>query len=203
MKSVRPLGRPVLRGGLAVPVLALALAACGSSGGQPPASAPSSSGSGAGPAAGATFHGTIYVSGQVNNEPTTWHMTKAFTDRDPTVANCAAAARAGMADGVFRVPSPPAPLPQDNIEVTGFRGPGTYPPQVMKHDKSDSILLGRNLGTQGGTYVITTSARGAAQGKEVLFVNKDGSGQLVYSEAHLNGKAASPAVAGLISWSCT
>jgi hypothetical protein len=40
-------------------------------------------------------------------------------------------------------------------------------------------------------------------GKEVLFLNSNGSGQLVYSEAHLDGKASSPAVAGLISWSCT
>ena len=73
----------------------------------------------------------------------------------------------------------------------------------MKHDKSDSIFLGKNAGMQGGTYLITTSARGAAQGKEVLFLNKDASGQLVYSQAHLDGKAGSPAVAGLISWSCS
>ncbi len=68
---------------------------------------------------------------------------------------------------------------------------------------SDTILLGQNAGMQGGTYIITTSAHAAAQGKEVLFLNKDGSGQLVYSQAHLDGNASSPAVAGLISWSCT
>jgi len=181
---------------------ALTLAACGSSGGQPPA-APSSGGA-TGPGTGATFHGTIYISGQVDNKPTTWHVTKTFTERMPAVRNCAAVAASGMADGTFRVPSPAAPLPEASIEVAGFRGPGTYPPQVMKHDKSDSIFLGQGSGTmKSGTYVITTSAHGAAQGEEVLFLNKDGSGQLVYSEAHLDGRAASPAVAGLISWSCT
>lgn len=211
IKPDRPsLARRVLRGGiaapplalsLAVPLLALGLAACASSGGQPAAT--SSSHTVTGPADGATFHGTIYVSGQVNNKPTPWHLTKTFTERIPTARNCAAVAASGMATGVFRVPSPAAPLPQANIEVTGFRGPGTYPPQVMKHDKSDSIFLGQSAGMQSGTYVITTDSRGAAAGKEVLFLNKDGSGQLVYSEAHLNGKAGSPAVAGLISWSCS
>ena len=202
IKPDRPsLARAARRGGLAVPLLALALAACGSSGGSPAMS--ESSGSVSGPGDGAMFHGTIYVSGQVHNKPTTWHVTKTFTERVPGVQNCAAAARSGMATGIFRVPSPTAPLPEANIEVTGFRGPGTYPPQVMKHDKSDTILLGQNAGMQSGTYIITTSAHGAAQGKEVLFLNKDGSGQLVYSQAHLDGKASSPAVAGLISWSCT
>ena len=186
---------------LAVPVLGLAAVAC-SSAASPPA-ATSTSTPVSGPVAGATFHGTIYVSGQVNNKPTRWHVTKTFTDRMPTVRNCAEAAKSGMAAGIFRVPSPQAPLPQDNIEVAGFRGPGTYTPQVMKRDKSDSIFLGQDLGTQGGTYVITKSAHGITPGKEVLFLSPNGSGQLVYSEAHLDGKAASPAVAGLISWSCT
>jgi len=40
-------------------------------------------------------------------------------------------------------------------------------------------------------------------GKEVLFLRKDGSGQLDYTGAHLNGRAADPAVSGLILWSCT
>jgi hypothetical protein len=195
--------RPSLVRGLrrAVPALALALAACGSAGGQPPA--PRSPAPVVGPFAGVTFHGTFYVSGQVHNKPTSWHVTRTFTDTVRTVRSCAEAARSGMAAGIFRVPSPRAPLPQADIEVTGFRGPGTYPPQVMKHDKSDSIFLGQNAGMQSGTYLITTSAHGAAQGREVLFLNKDGSGQLVYSQAHLDGKAASPAVAGLISWSCS
>lgn len=195
------LARLPRRGRMAVPVVALALAACGSSAGQPPKAA--SSQSVTGPGDGAIFHGLIYVSGLVHNKPTTWHVTKTFTERVPDVPNCAAAAESGMAAGIFRVPSPASPLPEANIEVAGFRGPGTYPPQVMKHDKSDTILLGESAGMQSGTYIITTSAHGAAQGKEVLFVKKDGSGQLDYSEAHLNGRASSPAVAGIISWSCT
>jgi hypothetical protein len=200
IKPDRPsLARAARRGGLAVPLLALALAACGSSGGSPAMS----ESSGSVPGDGAMFHGTIYVSGQVHNKPTTWHVTKTFTERVPGVQNCAAAARSGMATGIFRVPSPAAPLPEADIEVTGFRGPGTYPPQVMKHDKSDTIQLGQNAGTQSGTYIITTSAHGAAQGQEALVLYKNGSGQLVYSQAHLDGKASSPAVAGLISWSCT
>jgi hypothetical protein len=201
-KPRRPsLSRDFPRAVLAASALALVLAACGSAGAQPPPA--DSSAPVIGPVAGVTFHGTLYISGQVDNKPTTWHVTKTFTDRVPAVRTCADAAQSGMAAGIFRVPSPQAPLPEARIEVTGFRGPGTYPPQVMKHDKSDSILLGQNSGLQRGTYLITTSAHGTAQGKEVLFLNKDGSGQLVYSQAHLDGKAASPAVAGLISWSCS
>jgi len=196
------------RGGMAVPVLALALAACapGSAGGRPAADAAGSASVGsaaAGSSHGATFHGTFYVRAQEHNKPTAWHVTRTFTQRVRSVPNCAAAARSGMSAGAFRVPSPSAPQPRARIQVTRFRGPGTYPPQVMKHDKSDTIFLGHAAGIRSGAYVITTSAPGAAQGEEVLFLNTDGSGQLVYSGAHLNGQAGSPAVAGLISWSCT
>jgi hypothetical protein len=207
IKPDRPsLARAARRGRLAVPVVALALAAgtlaaCGSaaSGGTGGASPPPSPL----PGDGATFHGTIYVSGQVHNKPTTWHLTKTFTERVPTVQNCTEAAKSGMAAGIFRVPSPTPPLPEANIEITGFRGPGTYPPPALKHDKADTIVLGQNGGMQSGTYIINKAAHGVAQGKEVLFLNKDGSGELVYSQAHLDGRAASPALAGLISWSCT
>jgi hypothetical protein len=194
--------RHALRGGLALSALALAAAAC-SSGGSPTAGSVSA-GAGAAPLDGATFHGTIYVSGQMHNRPTTWHETKTFTYADAKVANCAAAAKTGdLAGGVFEVPTPQAPLPEDNIVITGFHGPGTYPPNVLKHDKGDTIFLTEASGTKPGKYVITTSAHGVTAGKEVLFLNADGSGQLVYSEAHLDGKPSSPAVAGLISWSCT
>jgi hypothetical protein len=205
MKSEIPsLVRHALRGGLAISAVALAAAACSSSGGAPTAGSVST-GAGSGPVLGATFHGTIYVSGQVHNKPTTWHETKTFTYRDASVRNCAAAAKSGDTtdDGVFEVPTPQAPLPQDNIEITGFHGPGTYPPNVLKRDKGDTIFLTQASGTKPGKYVITTSAHGVTAGKEVLFLNSNGSGQLVYSEAHLDGKASSPAVAGLISWSCT
>lgn len=195
------LARSVARAGLAISVLALGIAAC-SSAGSPP-SGGSTSGTASGPMDGATIHGTIYISGQVDNKPTTWNETKAFTETVRTVRNCAALAKSGMAGGIFQVPSPQAPLPQADIEVTDFRGPGTYPPQVMKRDKSDSIMVAQDSGTESGRYVITASAHGVTPGKEVLFLNSNGSGQLVYSEAHLNGKATGPAVAGLISWSCT
>ena len=199
-----PLARAARRSRLAVPGLALAFAAaalsgCGSAAPTTSASPPPSTG----PGAGATFHGTMYVSSQVHNKPTTWHMTKTFTERVPTVQNCTEAAKSGMATGVFQVPSPAAPLPEANIAIHGFRGPGTYPPQALKHDKSDTISLGQTAGVQSGTYIINKAAHGVTPGKEVLFLNKDGSGELVYSQAHLNGKAASPALAGLISWSCT
>lgn len=200
MRHRPSLARSVARAGLAVSALALGVAAC-SSAASPPSGAPTSATDG--PLDGATIHGTIYISGQVHNKPTTWHETKAFTETVRTVQNCAALAKSGMTDGIFQVPSPQAPLPQADIEVANFRGPGTYPPQVMKRDKSDSIMVGRNSGTQSGRYVITASAHGVTPGKEVLFLNPNGSGQLVYSEAHLNGKATGPAVAGLISWSCT
>jgi hypothetical protein len=40
-------------------------------------------------------------------------------------------------------------------------------------------------------------------GKEALLLYGNGSGQLVYSQAHLDGKVGGPTVAGLITWSCT
>jgi hypothetical protein len=194
--------RPSLaRGCLAIAALTLGVAACGS-GGSPPARGglPSTID---GPMDSVTLHGEIYISGQVNNKPTTWHETKTFSEAIPGVSTCADFAKSGVSDGIFRVPSPDAPLPVADIEVKGFRGPGTYPPAVMKRDKSDSIVLQGASGTQSGRYVITDTAPGITPGKEVLFLNRAGSGQLVYSAAHLNGKAAEPAVAGLISWTCT
>src|SRR5262245_15184908 len=101
----------------AVATLAAALAACG------PADQPapgSGSATVTGHDAGVTFHGTIYVSGLVRNKPTTWHVTRTFTDRVAAVRSCADAATTGMAAGTFRVPSPRAPLPEARIEVTGF-----------------------------------------------------------------------------------
>jgi hypothetical protein len=204
IKSHQPSpGRSALRVGVAISALGLGLAAC-SSGGAPAPHSTVTEGPLTGHATGATIHGTIYISSQVSaKHPTTWHETKAFTETIKTVRNCAAFAKSGMAGGIFQVPSPQAPLPQDNIEVAGFRGPGTYPPQVLKHDKSDSIMVDESSGTTSGRYLITASAHGVTPGKEVLFVNPNGSGQLVYSEAHLDGKAGGPAIAGLISWSCT
>jgi hypothetical protein len=176
---------------LAVPALALALTACAGSGAKSPDAASSSP---AGPMLGATFKGTIYVS-----TPTS-HLTRAFTDRVTDVRNCADAAKTGW-DGTFRVPSPQAPLPQAEIEISGFHGPGTYTPTMLQHDKADMILLTSKSGTS--EYDITTAVARRTPGKEVLFLSKNGSGQLVYSGAHLNGDAGGPEVAGLIQWNCT
>ncbi|HXW46826.1 MAG TPA: hypothetical protein VEL03_18695 [Streptosporangiaceae bacterium] len=191
--------RGALRVGMALLGLALAVTGCSSAGGKT---------AGSGPADQAvvgmtdTFHGTIYVSSQVNGQPSSWHVIKTFVDRMADIGNCATLAKKGdLADGDFLVPSGQAPEPTDSIVVTDFRGPGTYPPATLKNDKSDSIYVTEKAGQL--RYDITTSAKGATPGKEVLFLDADGSGEVVYSEAHLDGAAKEPAVAGLISWSCT
>lgn len=193
--------RNALRAGLALLGLALAVTACSSSGSTRPDSGPSAQPV-VGTADGATFHGTVYVSSQANGQPSSWHIIKTFVDRVADVANCATVARKGdLPDGDFQVPSAQAPDPTDSIIVTGFRGPGTYPPATMKRDKSDTIFVTGKTGEQ--EYDITTSAKGATPGKEVLFLDANGAGEIVYSEAHLDGSPKKPAVAGLISWSCT
>lgn len=186
------MSNPTRGAALAVTALALSLAACGS--GSPPHQARAAS---SGRMLGATFSGTIYVSSQSSR------VTKAFTEHVANVANCAAAAAKGDVGSAFRIPSPSLPDPQANIEVTGFHGPGTYPPAALAKDDADMILLPGKSGTS--KYVITPAlARHTrrTRGKEVLFLSKDGSGQLDYSQAHLNGQASKPAVAGLIQWSC-
>jgi hypothetical protein len=195
--------RRLLGGAVAISAVALAMAACGGSSGNHAGSGslPASEGSEQGAVyKGATYKGTIYVSSQIFDTPHSWHITKTFTEQVKNVADCAAAAK-GDASGVFSVPSPTAPLPEDRIQVKGFHGPGTYPPSALKHDKLDAILVPGKSGLK--RYDITVSGHRLKPGKEALFLNPNGSGQLVYSEAHLNGKAASPAVAGLISWTCS
>jgi len=192
--------RQALGAGVAVLGLTLAAAACSSSGGNKPAAGPSAQPV-AGTLDGATFHGTIYVSSQVNGQPSSWHVIKTFVDRIADVRDCAAIAQHGdLPNGHFLVPSPQAPDPTDSIIVTSFHGPGTYPPAQLKTDKSDSIFVPGKTGVQ--QYVITTSAKSATPGKEVLFLDANGSGEIVYSQAHLDGDAKKAAVAGLISWSC-
>jgi hypothetical protein len=175
---------------VAAAALALPVAACGG----PSAHRATSSATPHGSMLGATFTGTIYVS------TATSHVTKAFTQRVAGVASCAAAAMNGDANGTFRVPSPAAPGPEASIEVARFHGPGTYTPAMLRRDRADSIVLTGKAGTS--QYVITSAAASNA-GKEMLFLRKDGSGQLDYTGAHLNGRAAGPAVAGMILWSCT
>jgi hypothetical protein len=186
------------RSGIALSALALAVTACGSSGGgnQPAGSSTGSVNSDQ--ARATTYRGEIYVSSQNDTGPAAWHVTKTFTDHVKGSASCADAAKGG---GVFQVPSGKAPVPEDDILIARFHGPGTYPPDVLKRDKLDTILMPGKSGI--AQYDITTSAHGLKPGKEVLFLNKNGSGELVYSEAHLDGKASSPAVAGLISWTCS
>jgi hypothetical protein len=175
--------------GLAASALVLSLAACSSGGSAPPAASSPS-----GKMLGATFSGTIYVSTE------TTQVTKAFVYHVANVANCAAAAAKGDVGSAFKVPSPSLPEPEANVEVTGFHGPGTYPPAVLAKDAADTILLPGKSGTS--QYVLTSSLASHSRGKEVLFLAKNGSGQLVYSDAHLNGNASNPAIAGLIQWSC-
>jgi hypothetical protein len=198
----------VARGGLPLAAAALALAAC-SSNASPPSG---TGGAGAasspvnvalGPYAGITFHGSIYVSSQNSHGPKAWRITKPFVQKVPGIRNCADAAKTGDGpqSGVFRVPTGTSPVPEDNIEVTGLRGPGTYPPPVMQRDKSDFIVVPAKSGNQ--RYFISSSVKGLTVGKEVMFLQPNASGQLVYSEAHLGGKKNGAAVAGLISWSCS
>jgi hypothetical protein len=198
--ALSELTRYIWRGGIALSALALTVTACGSSGGG---SHPTGSGTGsasAGQAMGLSYKGTIYVSSQNDPGATAWHVIREFTEPLKGVRTCADAAK-GSGSGVFQVPSGKAPIPEDDILIDSFHGPGTYPPDVLKRDKLDTILVPGKAGLD--QYDITTSAHGRKSGREVLFLNGNGSGELVYSNAHLDGKASSPAVAGLISWTCT
>ncbi len=186
------------RTAIGLSALALAVSACGSLGGG---NHPTGSGYGSVTADqihGTTYKGKIYVSSQDDTGPTAWHVTRAFTEQVKGARTCADAARRGS--GFFQVPSGRAPMPQDDILIARFHGPGTYPPDVLKRDKLDTILLTSKGGLS--QYDITTSAHGLKPGQEVLFLNSNGSGELVYSGAHLDGRASSPAVGGMISWTC-
>jgi hypothetical protein len=190
--------RPAGTAGVALCALAL-VTACSSGGGSHPTGSGSGTASASG-ALGAVYKGTIYVSSQIATGRSAWHIAKNFTEKLANVRDCADAAKADGAD-VFQVPSGKSPSPEDDILVQGFHGPGTYTPAVMKHDKLDTIMIPGKTGLK--QYDIATSTHGLTAGKEVLFLNKDGSGQLAYSEAHLDGKAGEPAVAGLITWTCS
>jgi hypothetical protein len=190
----------VWRGAVALSALALTVTACGSPGaGNHPTGSGTGSAS-AEKATGPTYKGTIYVSSQNDLGPAAWHVIKEFTEPLKGVRTCADAAK-GSGSGVFQVPSGKAPVPEDDILIYRFHGPGTYPPDLLKRDKLDTILVPGKTGLD--QYDITTSAHGRKSGREVLFLNGNGSGELVYSNAHLDGRATSPAVAGLISWTCT
>ncbi len=191
-------------------ILSLALGACSSSA-SPSASAGSSptSPTSASPAgqtsppadsAGVIFHGKVQVTGASK-------FTASFTEKDAAVKSCADVATKGDAPGgTFTVPSPYVTRnPQIDVRLARFHGAGTYPPTEMQSDTSDSIWL-----KSGGTtseYEITShpaaSIPGQTAGKEVLFLETDGSGELAFSEAHKLGQKSNPAIAGLISWTCS
>lgn len=199
-----------LGGAGAALILALALGACSSSD-----SSAAGSGTSATPSSGSTgqtqptvlpngahvtFHGKVQVTGALRFAAT-------FIDKDTAVASCAdASAKGDAADGTFTVPSPAAGQnPQIDVTLAHFHGVGTYTPSQMQVDKSDSIWL--KSGGQKNEYVLTahpaTPIPGQTMGKEVLFVTKDGAGELAFSEAHKLGQKSGPAIAGLISWTCS
>lgn len=185
----------------AVAALALGLAACGGSSGSgasggPATPAPAGATS-PGQAAHVVFHGTIQVTGAVKTT-TKW-------TQQSTAASCAASAAHGdQAGGGYKIPSPAAHGgPVIDIVVTGFHGAATYPPAAMKKDHADSVKL--KSGGHAGTYLLTAPSvkAGHTVGKEVLFLNKDGSGQLAFSQAHKSGLKSAPQIAGVITWKCT
>ena len=199
-----------LGGAGAALILTLALGACSSagssttsaSGASPSSDAPAGTSSAALPqtGSGVTFHGKVQVTGALR-------FASSFTEKDTSVSNCADVATKGdAAGGTFTVPSPYATQnPQIVVRLAHFHGAGTYPPTQMQVDKSDAIWL--KSGSQTNEYVLTTHpatpVRGQTMGKEVLFLMKDGSGELAFSEAHKLGQKSNPAIAGLITWTCS
>ena len=186
-------------------ILAVTLGACSSSGSPAsPAASPSSSAGHTsstvltGP--GVTFHGKVQVTGAVRLRTT-------FTEKNTNVSNCVdVAAKGDAAGGNFAVPSPyVTQSPQIIIRLAHFHGAGTYPPTEMQVDTADSISL--KSGRHTDEYVLTAhpakAVPGQTTGKEVLFLLKNGSGELAFSEAHMLGQKSNPAIAGLISWTCS
>ncbi len=202
-------------GAAAALILAFALGACSSPASSAPGSAAPGSAApgGASPSSGAghtsstlqtpagvIFHGKVEVTGALR-------LITSFTEKNTSVSNCAAVATKGdAAGGNFAVPSPyVTQSPQIVIRLAHFHGAGTYPPTEMQADKADSISL--KSGSHTDQFVLTAhpakSVPGQTTGKEVLFLLKNGSGELAFSEAHRRGQKSSPAIAGLISWTCS
>jgi hypothetical protein len=174
--------------------LAVLLGACSSS---PTARPGSSSPSSSAPQGSATFHAKLQVTGSVL-------LTKTYTDKVSHNSCSYAAAHGDAPGGRFEVPTPGAGVtPRIHIQLASFHGAGTYPPSKMKADKSDSIWLSVKGVTNDYEINTNPTPTGQVSGKEVLFLYKNGSGYLVFSEAHQLGKASSPKIAGLINWTCT
>jgi hypothetical protein len=185
----------------AAATLATGLAAC-SSAGQPAAHATST------PTVSAsqpvyfgvpTFKAKIQTTGAVR-------YSKAFTQPVPGGLSCAdVLARGDLPGGRFKLPTPAAGKDlKIDIQIDGYHGVATYPPADLQKDNSDSIQL--TIKGVTTNYVLTSHpakpAARQAPGKEVLFVYKDGTGELAFSEAHKLGRSSGPAIAGIINWQC-
>jgi hypothetical protein len=209
MKRLTVRNRDLQAAGAAL-IISLALGAC-SSAGSPASGAASSPASPAqasptGPtmppsnSAGVIFHGKVQLTGASK-------FSASFTEKDTAVKSCADVATKGDAPGgTFTVPSPYiTENPQVDVKLAKFHGAGTYPPTQMQGDISDSIWL--KTGRATSDYEITAhpaaSIPGQTTGKEVLFLQKNGSGELAFSQAHKLGQISNPAIAGLITWTCS
>ncbi|HBW20738.1 MAG: hypothetical protein ACLPN6_02170 [Streptosporangiaceae bacterium] len=172
---------------------ALGLGACSSSGtSSAPSSHPVSSSTAS--TGSATFHGVIYVDGAAQ-------IKKSYTDQ-VKATSCATAAQKGDAPGGgFQVPSPTAsPDPQVDVLLAHFTGPGIYKPDALRQDKGNVIWL---TGKSGMDKYVLVPMSSTGRNQEGLMLNKDGSGEFVFADAHLNGSASSPAISGLVSWTCS
>jgi len=147
---------------------------------------------------GAIFRGTLDVTGAVV-------LKKNYTQKMPAVSSCAAAAADGdTPGGGFRLPSPQAGVsPRIDVLVSHFHGAGTYAPNQLAADSADSIWLTFHGASRDFEISSHPAAPGKVTGKEVLYLDTDGSGLLAFSGAHALGQKSGPQIAGEISWTCS
>jgi len=147
---------------------------------------------------GVIFQGTLQVTGAVV-------LKKNYTQKMPAVGSCAAAAAHGDSPGGgFRLPSPRASgFARIDVLVGHIHGAGTYAPNQLATDSGDSIWLTFHGASRDFEITSHPAAPGKVMGKEVLYLNADGSGQLAFSGAHAFGQKSGPQIAGEISWSCS
>jgi|CZKW01.1.fsa_nt_gi hypothetical protein len=73
--------------------------------------------------------------------------------------------------------------------------------------EKDTHVIWLKTGQALHKYEITSHSAapppGHTNGKEVLFLQSDGSGTLAFSSAHVSGQTASPAIGGEIVWTCS
>jgi len=144
------------------------------------------------------FRGTLLVTGAIV-------LKKNYTQRMPAVSSCAAAAAHGdTPGGGFRLPSPHSGVsPRIDVLVNHIHGAGTYTPNQLALDSADSIWLTFHGASRDFEISSHPAAPGKVMGKEVLYLNTDGSGQLPFSGAHEFGQKSGPQIAGEISWTCS